>query len=341
MKINVISPKNGQTVCLHTDMQTEFLLHNGNKGKNTSVDYLNLIKQREERTFPEPVTVKWLSESNQNENTFLYLSEDKEFFEYKIYRACENEVSLVNLKLGVKYFWRICIHSQNGKNDFSDVFSFITSEKTPRWILAEGLGNIRDIGGWKGYGGKKIKQGLVFRGCEMEFHYTIEEAGRRVLSEELCIKTDLDLRGEAVGKIERSAIDESCNFSLIPCAAYSDFLKDKETCKKIFSLFTDISNYPLYVHCWGGADRTGTVIFLLSAILGVKREDLFLDYELTSLSMWGERSSDSEQFRGFLSILDEYGTADDSVNKKCENFILSAGITESDVEKIRKILLLQ
>ncbi len=340
MKIHVISPNEGQTVCLHTDMQTEFLLCNGNKGKNVSVDYLNLIKQREERTFPNPVTVKWYTESGNSENTFLHLCERDDFSEYKTYRAAFNEVQLVNLKLGQRYFWRVC-EEENGKVSFSDVFSFVTSDKTPRWILAQGLGNIRDIGGWNGYNGKKVKQGLVFRGCEMEFHYTIEDSGRRVLAEELGIKTDLDLRGEAVGKIESSKIGESCNFALIPCAAYSDFLKDKETCKKIFTLFADESNYPFYIHCWGGADRTGTVIFLLSAILGVVCDDLFLDYELTSLSMWGERSSDSEQFRGFLSILDEYGTPESTVNDKCENFILSSGITPSEIEKMRKILLSQ
>jgi hypothetical protein len=116
-------------------------------------------------------------------------------------------------------------------------------------------------------------------------------------------------------------------------------MKDKEICKKIFSVLADASNYPVYVHCWGGADRTGTVVFLLSAILGVKAEDLFLDYEITSLSSWGERSSDSEQFRSLLSSLDEYGTADDTINDKCEKFILSTGITEQQIDNIRKIFL--
>lgn len=334
MQINVISPKNGQTVSQHTELQREFLLWGGNKGKNTSVDYLNLIKQREERTYPLPVTIEWSFLSNENENVILHLSEKKDFSEYTVYKTSENKAVIYNLKIGQTYFWRL-----SDGDDLSDVFFFDTEDMPPRWIYAEGLGNIRDIGGWTGKNGKKVKQGMLYRGCEMEFHYNITDEGRRVLADELKIKTDLDLRGEAVGKIERSEIGEKCTLALIPCAAYSDFMKDKEICKKIFSVLADTSNYPVYVHCWGGADRTGTVVFLLSSILGVKAEDLFLDYEITSLSAWGERSSDSEQFRSLLSSLDEYGTNDDTINDKCEKFILSTGITEQQIDNIRKIFL--
>ena len=334
MDIEVISPQNGQCVCLHTDIQRGFLHWGGNKGKNVSVDYLNLIKQREERTYPMSVEIQWSPSFGENKDLLLHLSEKSDFSEYKVYKTSENKAIIQNLKIAQKYFWRLSY-----ADDLSDTFFFETADMPPRWIYAEGLGNIRDIGGWTGKNGKKVKQGMLYRGCEMEFHYAITDEGRYVLSDELCIKTDLDLRGEALGKIERSEIGEKCTLSLIPCAAYSDFMQDKEICKKIFSLLSDASNYPVYLHCWGGADRTGTVVFLLSAILGVKREDLFLDYEITSLSTWGERSSDSEQFRSFLSILDEYGRNDDSVNEKCEQFLLSTGITEQQIDNIRKIFL--
>ena len=185
---------------------------------------------------------------------------------------------------------------------------------------------------------KCIKEKEIFRDVSVIGVYSDDSSAAEKLNEKFGVPI-MESYAEAVGKIERSEIGGKCTLALIPCAAYSDFMKDKEICKKIFSVLADTSNYPVYVHCWGGADRTGTVVFLLSAILGVKAEDLFLDYEITSLSSWGERSSDSEQFRSLLSSLDEYGTADDPINDKCEKFILSTGITEQQIDNIRKIFL--
>lgn len=339
MKIRPIFPTNGQTVILHTDVQREFLRCNGNKGKDVTFDYLNLVRQKEERTIPHPVTFEWEYISEKKQGVVLKLSENSDFTSFRQYNADENKLCVTNLKIGHKYFWKLCAGENEEKTEETQVFSFHTSDIPPRWISADGLGNIRDIGGWTAGDDKKIKQGLVYRGCEMEFHYTLLPKGKKVLAGELCIKTDLDLRAEAVDKITSSAIGEDCKLRLIPTGAYADFLENKEACKEIFSLLASRDNYPFYVHCWGGADRTGTVIFLLSAILGVKREDLFLDYELTSLSVWGERSSDSERFKELLNALDEYGTSDDTINKKCENYIMSTGVTSEEIEKIRSILL--
>lgn len=38
----------------------------------------------------------------------------------------------------------------------------------------------------------------------------------------------------------------------------------------------------MYLHCVGGADRTGTLAFLIEALVGVSESDLSKDYELTS-----------------------------------------------------------
>ena len=36
----------------------------------------------------------------------------------------------------------------------------------------------------------------------------------------------------------------------------------------------DENRYPVYIHCTGGADRTGTLAFLINALLGVGEDDL-------------------------------------------------------------------
>ena len=144
---------------------------------------------------------------------------------------------------------------------------------------------------------------------------------------------------EAVrAELTKSALGEDVDFVLIPCAAYDGFLKEKETAARLFRVFTDESAYPLYAHCWGGADRTGTLILLLSALLGVDEEALYADYEFTSLSVWGKRSIRSELFQAFLTELNTYGTPEDSIHRKCELFWLSCGITSDEIDTFRRIM---
>ena len=41
---------------------------------------------------------------------------------------------------------------------------------------------------------------------------------------------------------------------------------------------------PVYFHCVYGADRTGTLAFIIEALLGVGENEIAIDYELTSFS---------------------------------------------------------
>lgn len=332
MKIQWVTPVNNSVVPLLTEKHKLFLTHGGNSDKSTQpLDWLNLVRQGEDHSFPEPVVLSW---EGTNSGTF-FLSESEDFSDAKEIHCESNTVSLENLFLGKTYYCKVV-----SGNASSDVLTFTTEASAPRWIRAGGLSNIRDIGGWSLPDGK-IRQGMVFRGSEMEFHHEIDAHGTDVLLNTLKIKTDLDLRGEAVGKISETALGDSVNWALIPVCAYDEFMKEeeKDACRKIFKLFADEKNYPFYIHCWGGADRTGTLILMLCAILGMSEKDLFLDYELTSFSIWGKRSIESDLFRALLAELDKYGEKETSINQKCENFLLSCGITKDDLAAIRKILI--
>lgn len=338
MKINLISPCEGERVPLLTLLHKDFLRNDGNKDPSIEAcDYFNLYRQGIDNSFGEPVKFKW----NCYEKACLHLSLSKDFFEYSVYETDEDHAEIYNLLLGKTYYWRVCTLSGN----LSEVRSFETEDMPPRWIKASqtmrkdqnGITNIRDFGGWKTKQGKKIKQGLIFRGSEMDDHCVLSEYGRNILLNDLKIKTDYDLRkcGDLL-----SPLGNGVKLIRIPLlGAYGRISEFKDDFRDMFRVFVDEKNYPMYVHCWGGADRTGTLLFLLGALLGMSEKDLFLEYELTTFSVWGPRSSESELFTAFKKALSEYGAKTDSIVTQSRNFVLSTGITEEQIEKIKSILL--
>ncbi len=345
MKIQLKTPENNSVVSLKTDTQAAFAAGAGNRhtDKALNIDWLHLVQQGEDNTVPVPVEFEWTIEDNDAAGLSIWflIAEDANFKNCKPVLCSGSTISVHNLLLGKTYYWKVLAAKDEEITGTSCVFCFTAALEPPRWIQAEGLSNVRDIGGWPLGNGKRIRQGLVFRGCEMEFHHIITENGKKTLLNELNIKTDLDLRGEAVGKVSCSALGANVQFCLIPVKAYNEFLEEseKDVCRKIFKLFTNKENYPFYIHCWGGADRTGTLIFLLCAILGMSEDDLYLDYELTSLSIWGERSRHSELFQAFLQELNTYGGNTCPINQKCKKYLLSAGVTEHDINVIKRILI--
>ena len=108
--------------------------------------------------------------------------------------------------------------------------------------------------------------------------------------------------------------------------------------KTVFGVLADEANYPLVFHCIGGADRTGTVVLLLNALLGVDDEKLLQDYELTLFSTCGDRSRNFDLFRAFLDSLQAYGTPEEPLAVKAEGYLLAAGVTPAQISEIRRIL---
>ncbi|MBQ3287950.1 MAG: exo-alpha-sialidase [Kiritimatiellae bacterium] len=157
-----------------------------------------------------------------------------------------------------------------------------------RWLNIPGIRNARDIGGWTG-----LKPGRAYRGTQL---FRSAAAGPSGISEEtkraileLGIKTELDLRG-CIGEGVRSdetvpLSDVGPKFIRVPMTAYmKSFEGEWEEFRKALIVFTKAENYPIYFHCVGGGDRTGTLAMVLEGLCGVNETDLAIDYELTSVS---------------------------------------------------------
>lgn len=331
--VNVIFPENNSTVPVLSTFQKDFIRLGGmKKSENVSniIDWLNLVREsKEDNTFPRKLVIEYMSDED---NPELFLSENENLTDLLDYESENGKFIVDNLKIGVKYYYRI---------GNSKTFCFTTEDYYPRHIRIEGLTNVRDTGGWKTTEGKKIKQGLIYRGCELDTHLNITEKGKNTFVNGLKIKTELDMREEAVGKLTESPAGKGLNYIQIPTHPYYGFLEDqyaKDTVLKLFETFADDTLYPIYYHCWGGADRTGTLAFFLGAILGMSYEDLLLDYEVTCLSIWGERSRNTDYMKEFLRQFDKLNSSDKPYNKAV-TFLEKYGVTDSIINKIRKNLL--
>jgi hypothetical protein len=110
--------------------------------------------------------------------------------------------------------------------------------------------------------------------------------------------------------------------------------------RQLFSTLAVKENYPIYMHCTGGADRTGTVSFLLNAMLGVSELECIQDYELTSFSVYEERNTRSgpyaKYYEEFRAQLDAY--AGDTLQEKAEAYLIRIGVTKAEIDSIKAIM---
>lgn len=330
MAVVLKSPVNGETVDVCAKYQHEFEnCINLRQEKKLVKAAAESTEPERENTVPAPVNFLWETDSDES---VLEISEDASFTEAREYTLCGNCFSVFNLKKDTVYYWRV-----NG----SSPEKFAVDSLMPRWISVDGIGNVRDIGGRKNVDGVRIKQGLIYRGPGLEPSLT--EKGREDIRE-LGIKTELDLRKEAAGTVRRSLIGDEVEYIQIACSAYEEFEKNgisDGTCKKLIELLADAGSYPVYFHCHGGADRTGTLAFFLDAILGLDDETMLRDYELTMLSSPADMITRNrkEKFRKFLRHIRRAGRRGDPLRDSAVAFLKKAKVSDDTIETLRKNLL--
>ena len=81
-------------------------------------------------------------------------------------------------------------------------------------------------------------------------------------------------------------------------------------------------------------DRTGTVCYLLEALLGVDEVSLMKDYQLSGLHHGGVSADEMSEFVGRLK-----GLSGATMQEKVEGYLLSIGVTAEEIASIRHIFL--
>lgn len=259
--------------------------------------------------------------------------------------STSRKLNVYNLYKDSTYNVRVTAVRKSGNKSVTATFR--TTDIGPRVMKIGGLCNVRDLGGYKTESGKTTVQGKIFRGGQLSqnSNWTVYDSvalnaeGKKYMSEVLGIKTDFDLRNQTENKGLTESPVPNAKLEYYNIGGYLSAFTDAAGYKKVFSALADESRYPIYIHCTGGADRTGTVSFLINALLGVDEKTLIQDYETTSFSIFGIRNKESTTYQ-FSQFTDKLKSdyEGDTLSEKVENYLLSIGVTETEIYNIKAIM---
>ncbi len=257
------------------------------------------------------------------------------------------QVDIYNLQTGAIYYYRVVVKLDNGETHIKT--ASIETKQSVRFISLDGACNVRDIGGWATDSGKTVKFGLLYRGSEIDggknvghADFCLTDKGIEQLRA-LGIKSDMDLRSEENKVGEYSVLGQDVTRTFYNAPQYQSFFdaNKKETVRKIFSDLAKPEAYPVYLHCTHGVDRAGSTTLLLESLLGVSRDDLIRDYELSAFyHNYAQVNRNIYTGGNVLTMLERLEAFEGAtLAEKTENFLLSVGVTSAEIASIRTIFL--
>ena len=297
----------------------------------------------------QPVRLAWTGATNEVYDLTIVAEGDEE----ETFTLTNRQVAYVtNLKVAQTYRWMIRA-AGSGETASS---SFATEPDAPRLLFAGGVGNFRDLGGWRTADGRRVRQDRIYRSAGLRdsssttggfFNRKVEVGARRVtpagvatLRDDFKIKSEIELRsvGETLGMVG-SVVDAGVAWHSVPFVAY-DFIdgmgRGREPFAKIFRLLLREESYPVMLHCSGGRDRTGTLAFLLNGLLGVPEDDLCRDWEVSAFC-YGVRSFNSARIQRLLDYLATM--PGETMQERVESYARSCGISAEEIAAFRALML--
>ena len=273
-----------------------------------------------------------------NKNGLLTLSEFenmKNASEY-VLSSSNKQIYIDNLKTGTTYYYKVEVENQTYTG------SFQTAEGT-RYITIPGVYNTRDIGGYKNADGKTIRQGKIIRGTEIdgmvEAKYYLPNENIEDVLNEFGFVYDMDLREATIYPGDfKSHFGESVRHKFYTATQYGNVFNanSKAPLKSIFSDLANPKNYPMYMHCTYGVDRTGTTVYLLQGILNMSDEDKLREFQMSGF--FNKEYATAPYMDSLINGLEKY--SGNTINEKIESFLTEEiGVTQEEITSIREILL--
>jgi len=318
----------------YSDQIKEYLL--APAGSNVA-DYLYQTNNQ-----AQAIVVAWECLSDQIESIELcYAPADSEQSTVVELPADATSYELYNLYKNTDYVWSVTANLADGTISQTESATFHTTDLGPRTLQISGVYNTRDAGGYVTEDGRIVKQGLLFRGGELP--KTLKKDAKEVLVNTLGIKCEIDVRGYgSESDYRKKSPISGATLEYVTIDSYSASFYLADNYRRVFALLANEDNYPIYIHCAGGADRTGTVMFLVGALLGIPEEQLIKEFEFTSFSIYGERNTAPDTlygglFKGFREKIE--AMPGDTLSEKTASYMRSIGVTEQEIANIRAIML--
>ena len=267
------TPEQGATVNLLEGDPLDFATHYSKGAIN------KYYEKGVDKYAPAPLVIEW-EKVNGATSYKVKLSENETMTDPKEFITFETKVTIEDLFSATDYYYQVTTEVDDTLYA-SDVIK-ITTADIPRTISVDSVTNTRDFGGRqtvdKMY---RVKQGIIYRGANVD---EITSEGKRKMVETYGIKTDLDLRG----KSKVSPLGKNINLVSVSSGQYVNALDYDywyPALRKEILTFANPNNFPIYVHCAIGRDRTGTLCTLIGALAGMSEQDIMRDYEFTFFSV--------------------------------------------------------
>jgi protein-tyrosine phosphatase len=300
-----------------------------------------------DKSIPLPTNFAWRSQGNSKPLLYdVFISEDSVLDAADIFAQGLNDsaLSVWNLKINTSYRWKVVAKDTvKGGSWSSTVFSFKTPNLWPRLIWVDGTTNVRDIGGRPNKDDSMIRQGIFYRSAEYNQSYPVTPKGLSQLSK-LGIVCEIDLRNSGenpqivmpwLSNYIRPKLDNGDGMY-----TYLNGLQNAQpVVRTCFKEMADKQNYPMIIHCRIGADRTGTIVAVLEALLGCTEQQMGQNYIWTSVSTVGSRDTATSDWREIIAYLKSFDNRNGTVQAGAWYYLQKIGVSAAELVSIRKIFL--